>query len=190
MAGLRFDIQRQKALHRAATAGCERNQERDTHNIRLRHEHRRGVTSDGHPPPASGQSTAAGDAAYGPRSTRDAPSTNGPDIWDTNHDGTYTCDEWKSYLDRLFTLADRNRDGHLDPPEFAIIRRTGTAFAEADFGYFDENQDGKITRSEFVDKPSEFILRYDKNSDCRVTQDEMKGASTDQKQPKGRGKKF
>ena len=101
-----------------------------------------------------------------------------------------TCEEWKSYPDRLFNTADRNRDGHLDPSEFAIIRRAGNAFAEADFGYFDENQDGKITRSEFVDKPSEFILKFDKNGDCRVTQDEMKGASTDQKPPNGRGKKF
>ena len=142
-------------------------------------------------PYASAQSVPAGDVARGPGSTKDAPSTNGPDIWDANHDGIYTCDEWKSYLDRLFTLADRNRDGHLDPSEFTLIRRPGTALADADFGYFDENQDGKITRSEFVDKLSEFILQFDKNGDCRVTQDEMKGASTDQKeQPKGRGKKF
>jgi EF-hand domain pair len=141
-------------------------------------------------PYASAQSVPTGGAARGPRPTKDAPSTNGPDIWDANHDGIYTCDEWKSYLDRLFNLADRNRDGHLDPSEFAIIRRTGTAFAEADFGYFDENQDGKITRSEFADKPSEFILQSDKNGDCRVTPDEMKGASTDQKPPSGRGKKF
>jgi hypothetical protein len=138
-------------------------------------------------PPASGQSTPAGDAAHGRRSTKDAPSTNGPDIWDANHDGIYTCDEWKSYLDRLFILADRNRDGHLDPSEFATVRRAGTALADADFGYFDENQDGKITRGEFVDKPSEFILQSDKNGDCRVTPDEMKGASTDQKPPNGRG---
>jgi hypothetical protein len=143
-------------------------------------------------PHASAQSAPAGDTARGPRSTKDAPSTSGPDIWDANHDGIYTCDEWKRYLDRLFTLADRNRDGHLDPSEFATIRRAGTTFADADFAYFDENQDGKITRSEFVDKPSEFILQFDKNGDCRVTQDEMKGAgaSTDQKPPNGRGKKF
>jgi hypothetical protein len=44
--------------------------------------------------------------------------------------------------------------------------------------------------SEFVDKPSEFILQFDKNGNCRVTQDEMKGASTDQKPTNGRGKKF
>jgi len=139
---------------------------------------------------ASAQSAPAGDAGRGPRSTKDAPSTTRPDIWDANHDGIYTCEEWKSYLDRLFNLADRNRDGHLDPSEFSTIRRAGTAFADADFGYFDENQDGKITHSEFVDKPSEFILQFDKNGDCRVTQDEMNGASTDQKPQKGRGKKF
>jgi len=139
---------------------------------------------------ASAQSVPDGNAARGPRSAKDAPSTSGPDIWDANHDGIYTCEEWKNYLDRLFILADRNRDGHLDPSEFTIIRRTGTAFTDADFGYFDENQDGKITRGEFVDKPSEFILKYDKNGDCRITQDEIKGAATDQKPPNGRGKKF
>jgi hypothetical protein len=133
---------------------------------------------------ASAQPVPGGDGG-GPRAT---PSTNGPDIWDANQDGIYTCDEWKSYLDRLFTLADRKRDGHLDRSEFTAIRRAGTAFADADFGYFDENQDGKITRSAFVDKPSKFILQFDKNGDCR--QDELKGASTDQKPPGGRGKKF
>ena len=144
-------------------------------------------------PYAFAQFAPSGDAARGPRSKKDAPSTDGPkgpDIWDANHDGIYTCDEWKSYLDRQFTLADRNRDGHLDPSEFATIRRPGSAFADADFGYFDENQDGKITRSEFVNKPSEFILQNDKNGDCRVTPDEMKGASTDQKPQKGGGKRF
>jgi hypothetical protein len=101
---------------------------------------------------------------------------NGPEVWDANHDGVYTCDEWKSYLDRMFTLADRNRDGHLDKKEFETVRKAAPVLADADFGYFDENQDGKITRSEFVSKPSEFILSNDKNSDCRVTRDEMKPA--------------
>jgi hypothetical protein len=103
-----------------------------------------------------------------------ADDLSGPDAWDANHDGVYTCEEWKSYLDRMFTLADRNRDGRLDPSEFATVRKAGGPLAEADFGYFDENQDGKITRDEFVSKPSEFILSHDKNGDCRVTPAEMK----------------
>jgi hypothetical protein len=107
-------------------------------------------------------------------SQSDPMLSNGPPIWDTNHDGVYTCEEWKSYMDRLFTSADRNHDGKLDPTEFATVQKADATLAEADFGYFDENQDGKITRKEFVEKPSLFILRFDKNGDCRVTPDEIK----------------
>jgi Ca2+-binding EF-hand superfamily protein len=96
--------------------------------------------------------------------------------WDANHDGIYTCDEWKHYLDRMFNLADRNHDGRLDASEFATVRKVAPILADADFGYFDENQDGKITREEFVGKRSEFILSHDRNGDCRVTPEEMKPA--------------
>jgi hypothetical protein len=110
--------------------------------------------------------------------------SSGPPIWHTNHDGIYTCDEWKSYMDRLFTSADRNHDGKLDATEFATVQKADSTLAEADFGYFDENQDGKITRKEFVEKPSLFILRFDKNGDCRVTPDEIK-AGVAPKGPQG-----
>jgi Ca2+-binding EF-hand superfamily protein len=106
---------------------------------------------------------------------------SGPEIWDANHDGIYTCDEWKSYLDRIFTSADRNHDGNLDQSEFAAVRKAGSTLAEAEFGYFDENQDGKVTRKEFIGKPNEFILRYDVNGDCRVTPEEVKTVNA----PKG-----
>jgi Ca2+-binding EF-hand superfamily protein len=119
-------------------------------------------------------------AQSAPRPAQDA-LLSGPPSWDTNHDGVYTCDEWKSFLDRVFTLADRNRDGHLDQSEFATVRKADATLADADFGYFDENQDGKITRKEFVEKPSAFILRFDRNGDCRVTADEIKAANA----PKG-----
>jgi len=112
-----------------------------------------------------------------PQPAQDGLLKDGPPAWDANHDGVYTCAEWKSYLDRMFTLADRNHDGRLDAKEFETVRKAAPMLADADFGYFDENQDGKITRSEFVTKPSEFILRNDKNGDCRVTPDEMKAAA-------------
>ena len=111
----------------------------------------------------------------------------GPEVWDANGDGVYTCDEWKGYLDRWFAMADRNHDGHLDKSEFATLRRPNTFFADADFGYFDENQDGKVTRSEFIGKPSEFILQNDKNGDCRVTAAEMKVDAGAAKGPGGPG---
>jgi hypothetical protein len=128
-------------------------------------------------PLALAQSAVAGDAASSSRPAQDVPPRNGPESWDANHDGVNTCDEWKSHLDRIFTVADRNHDGHLDPTEFATVRRMDAALADADFGYFDENQDGKITRNEFVSKPSEFILRFDRNGDCRVTPDEVKASA-------------
>jgi hypothetical protein len=124
-------------------------------------------------PFALAQSTPAADA----RTPQDSPPKTGPESWDANHDGVNTCNEWKSHLDRMFTLGDRNHDGRLDASEFATIRRLDPALADADFGYFDENQDGKITRDEFVSKPSEYILRYDRNGDCRVTPDEVKASA-------------
>jgi Ca2+-binding EF-hand superfamily protein len=114
-------------------------------------------------------------------SQTDAMLNKGLPSWDANHDGVYTCDEWKSYMDRLFKSADSNHDAKLDPAEFATVQKADATLADADFGYFDENRDGKITRTEFVEKESPFILRLDTNGDCRVTPAEMKAAL----EPKG-----
>jgi EF hand domain-containing protein len=105
---------------------------------------------------------------------------NGPPVWDANHDGIFTCEEWKKFMEQLFASADRNRDGSLNPAEFEAIKKADPSLADADFGYFDENQDGKISRKEFVEKPSVFILRFDRNGDCRVTPDELRAATTPQ----------
>jgi hypothetical protein len=103
---------------------------------------------------------------------------NGPPIWDTNHDGILTCEEWKTFMDRLFVSADKGRKGFLTPQEFDSIKKADPSLADAEFAYFDENQDGKVSRKEFVEKPSIFILRFDKNGDCRVTPEEMKGLTS------------
>ena len=42
----------------------------------------------------------------GPAALAQSPppgAMSGPEVWDANHDGVYTCAEWKSYLDRIFT---------------------------------------------------------------------------------------
>jgi Ca2+-binding EF-hand superfamily protein len=115
----------------------------------------------------------------------DAMVKNGPPAWDANHDGVFTCDEWKKFADRIFSAADRNHDGKLDPSEFAVVQKFDSALADSDFGYFDENQDGRISRSEFVEKPNAFFLRFDRNGDCRVTADEIKATEDQESGPKG-----
>jgi hypothetical protein len=141
-------------------------------------------------PIALAQPTSPDRAPPSQRAGGDRSPAVAAEIWDANHDGVYTCDEWKPYLGRLFDRADRNHDGQLAPAEFEGVRRAGSALADADFGYFDENQDGKLTRREFVEKPNEFILQNDKNGDCRVTPEELKGSTTEEKKPGGRGKRF
>jgi len=128
----------------------------------------------------TGSSLAVAQSASRP----DPMLNNGPPIWDSNHDGIYTCDEWKSFMDQLFKLADRNHDGSLSPAEFEAVKKADPSLAEADFGYFDENQDGKISRKEFVEKPSVFILRFDKNGDCKVTPEELRAAAKPQTDPR------
>jgi hypothetical protein len=99
-----------------------------------------------------------------------------------DHNGTYTCDEWKEYATRIFNLLDRNRDGFVDAAEFKALHQLTPVFQEAELAYFDDNRDGRISREEFVGKPNPLFARYDRNGDCKVTPAELKG-STDAVQP-------
>lgn len=106
-------------------------------------------------------------------------------LWDANHDGVYTCDEWKQHASRLFNLADRNHNGYLDAGEFKTIQEAYTPLRDADLSYFDGNGDGRVSRDEFVNKPNPLFARYDKDGDCRVTPDELRAASAPPARPGG-----
>jgi hypothetical protein len=121
----------------------------------------------------------------GPAAPKPDPFVAGMSRWDANHDGILTCDEWKQYADRLFTLADKNSDGFLDAAEFRRIQQIEPIFADADMSYFDDNHDRRVSRAEFADKPSPFFARYDLNHDCRVTSQELQGKSSP---PQGQGR--
>jgi hypothetical protein len=127
---------------------------------------------------AAAQSPTLGPEKHG----TDLVRTTAPD-WDLNHDGIYTCEEWKIHVTTLFNKADRNHDGYLTADEFATIKRAEPLFADADMAYFDDNKDGRISRSEFIDKPSPFFQRFDLNHDCRVTPDELAGKKPPEKKP-------
>jgi Ca2+-binding EF-hand superfamily protein len=123
-------------------------------------------------------------AAAGPAAAQNAdPMVDSASLWDLDHNGTYTCDEWKQYASRIFNLADRNHDGWLDAEEFKAVQKAAPMLKEADFAYFDDNHDGRVSRDEFVRKPNPLFARYDKNGDCKITPEELKGTATTQGAP-------
>jgi hypothetical protein len=133
---------------------------------------------------------------HGSRGTQggSAPQTaNEPIIaslpnWDFNHDGVFTCENWKRYLTQIFNRADRKKRGYIDAQEFEAIKAADLMFAQADFSYFDEQHKGRIARSDFVDRPSPFFLRYDKRHTCRVTRTDINAAPVEAAMPQKRGR--
>lgn len=96
--------------------------------------------------------------------------------WDRNRDGIVTCDEWKAYAAELFASADANHDGYLDRTEYQKVIGTDRMFETADFSYYDADNDGKVSRSEFVEKPNRAFVLLDKNHECKLTASQVAGA--------------
>ena len=71
----------------------------------------------------------------------------------------YPGDDFKDLMAGVDELVRR---GYIDEKQFKIIKYASPIFAKAEFGYFDENGDGRITKAEFVDKPSEGIVTLSK----------------------------
>ena len=102
--------------------------------------------------------------------------------WDRNRDGVVTCDEWKAYAAELFDAADANRDGILDRTEYSKIITTDRMFETVDFKYYDANGDGKVARTEFVDKPNRAFALLDKSNECKLTSSQVAGARANTEQ--------
>jgi len=108
------------------------------------------------------------------RQTAD-PLLAGFSRWDVDFDGVLTCQEWKRYAEQLFIRSDKNGNGVLEPEEFATLGKYEPIFSKADIAYFDDNLDGRISLREFADKPNPIFARYDRNRDCLLTADEIRG---------------
>jgi hypothetical protein len=93
--------------------------------------------------------------------------------WDLNHDGTVTCDEWKTYTRTAFIEADTNRDGKLTPTEFGNLVKSDRLFFYANFAYFDANRDGFVDMHELVDKPNPAFARLDTDKTCQLTPEKI-----------------
>jgi hypothetical protein len=96
--------------------------------------------------------------------------------WDTNRDGVVTCYEWKQYAAELYNGADSNGDGTLDRTEYVKIINTDRMFQTVEFGYYDTDKDGKLTRAEFVERPNRAFVLLDKNNECKLAASQVAGA--------------
>jgi hypothetical protein len=96
--------------------------------------------------------------------------------WDRNHDNVVTCDEWKAYATELFNGADANRDDVIDATEWSSIIAIDRMFDTANLKYFDTNGDGKVSRSEFVDRENPAFKLMDTAKTCSLTGAQVAGA--------------
>lgn len=96
--------------------------------------------------------------------------------WDRNRDNNVTCDEWKAYATELFNAADASRDDALDTTEWSEIVKTDRMFDVANHDYFDANNDGKVSRAEFVDRPNPAFKLMDTGNTCSLSGAQVAGA--------------
>src|SRR5262249_20834649 len=69
----------------------------------------------------------------GVRQSQDSVAADDPIIaslpnWDFNHDGIFTCANWKRYMTQIFNLADRRKRGYITVDEFEIIKKSDPMF--------------------------------------------------------------
>lgn len=96
--------------------------------------------------------------------------------WDRNRDNQVTCDEWKIYATELFNGADANRDDAVDDTEWSRIVKVDRMFETANRKYFDANGDGKVTRTEFVDRENPAFKLMDTGKSCVLSGAQVAGA--------------
>jgi Ca2+-binding EF-hand superfamily protein len=121
--------------------------------------------------------SCAGGGSSGPDLTAiDKSFLGGIGSYDLNHDGVVTCDEWRTAAASKFTKANKSASGFLNPDEFQNLATSDRTFVAANFKYYDVNNDGKVDKKEFVERPNPAFTYGDKDKDCRLTDIEQAAA--------------
>ncbi len=69
-----------------------------------------------------------------------------------------------------------NGDGALDETEWGSIVKVDRMFSTANLDYYDANNDNKVTREEFVDRPNTAFRLLDPQGTCVLSGDQVAGA--------------
>ena len=121
--------------------------------------------------PAALAGTVLGGAAI---ASQDAPRGRGGGMMmraDTNGDSTISRAEFTAQAEARFARMDKNGDGFITADEMGGRggRGPGGGMMSAD-----TDQDGKISRAEFMAQSAERFIKLDTNGDGRISGDEMK----------------
>lgn len=96
--------------------------------------------------------------------------------WDRNRDNQVTCEEWKAYATELFNGADANADDQVDQTEWSRIVAVDRMFSTANIDYYDANNDDKVSRAEFIERPNTAFRLLDPSGTCVLSGDQVAGA--------------
>lgn len=99
---------------------------------------------------------------------------------DANSDGIVTRAEFLAARATNFSKYDRNGDGFIDAHDVPRrMRARGNAAERVDalIDRFDTNHDGRISRAEFVDGPTNAFDLADRNHDGQLSKEEVDAAA-------------
>lgn len=122
--------------------------------------------------PSISSLTGGGASPFSSSSLIDRTFIGAAQTWDTDKNGSVTCDEWKGYVLGLMKESDANGDGQLDQTEFQSMARTDRLFDVADLSYFDANGDSRASPDELTGKQNVAFKALDKNGDCQIDRNE------------------
>jgi Ca2+-binding EF-hand superfamily protein len=98
---------------------------------------------------------------------------------DVNHDGSVTRDEFLAARAAQFSKYDRNSNGYIDShdvPKRLAERRQQNGGGDLLKDQFDSNDDGKVSKDEFVNGPTLAFDRADKDSNGVLDANELAAA--------------
>jgi hypothetical protein len=106
------------------------------------------------------------------------------ELFDANHDGALTPEEWQEYVFTSYAVHNKARDGRILRDEFAAVINgpkqqpftvgtMPTSTIESLFRSLDQGHKGYLTIDDLRDEAMKTFRKSDKNGDGKVTDEEL-----------------